>query len=255
MGGMNQKKHEEKEMPFLDHLEELRWRLLKSIISVFVMMVVCFLFSDQLLEVLRYPGKRVDPPVSLQVLKVQTVFIIKLEIALIAGIIFSLPVIFHQLWQFLAPGLVHKEKKYLPVFVFASVICFLIGGAFAYFIIIPYALQFFLSLAPMDIENNIALDFYIGFLLRLILVFGVVFELPMLSALLSKIGLLTPQFMRKYRKYAIVGSFILGAILTPPDPTTQIFLAVPIILLYEVSIYISHLFNPKETQIQLEDTN
>ena len=249
---MKNKKYEEKEMPFLDHLEELRWRLLKSIISVFVMMVICFVFSDQFLDFLLYPGKQVDPPVSLQVLKIQTVFIIKLEIALIAGIILSLPVIFYQFWHFLAPGLLTKERKYLPIFVLASVLCFLVGAAFAYFIIIPYALQFFLSLAPPDVENKIALDFYIGFLLRIILVFGIVFELPMLSALLSKIGLLTPQFMRKYRRYAIVGAFILGAILTPPDPTTQILLAVPIILLYEVSIYISHVFYTKEQKILSE---
>jgi sec-independent protein translocase protein TatC len=235
----------EKEMPFLDHLEELRWRLLKSIITVFVMMVICFFFSDYILEALLYPGQNIDPPVPLQVLKVQTVFIIKLEIALFAGIILSLPVIFYQLWQFLAPGLLQNEKKLLPLIVFATVLCFVIGGAFAYFIIIPYALQFFLGLAPVDIENNIALDFYIGFLLRLIIVFGVVFELPMLSLILSKFGILTPSFMRKYRKYAIVGAFILGAILTPPDPTTQMFLAVPIILLYELSIFISYIFATK----------
>jgi sec-independent protein translocase protein TatC len=242
---MERKNIDEREMPFLDHLEELRWRLLKSIISVFVMMVICFFFSDYILELLLYPGKQIEPPVPLQVLKVQTVFIIKLEIALFAGIIFSLPVIFYQLWEFLAPGLLAKEKKLLPAIIMASVLCFLIGGLFAYLIIIPYALQFFLSLAPMDIENNIALDFYIGFLLRLIVVFGVVFELPMLSLILSKFGILTPQFMRKYRKYAIVGAFVLGAILTPPDPTTQVFLALPIIILYEISIYISKIFAPK----------
>ena len=238
----------EKEMPFLDHLEELRWRLLKSVISVFVMMVICFFFSDYILELLLFPGKQIDPPVPLQVLKVQTVFIIKLEIALFAGIIFSLPVIFYQLWQlwqFVAPGLVLTERKLLPVVVFASVFCFLLGGAFAYFIIIPYALQFFLSLAPIDIENKIALDFYIGFLLRLIIVFGVVFELPMLSLILAKFGLLTAEFMRKYRKYALVGAFVLGAILTPPDPTTQVMLALPIIILYEISIYIAKIFGPK----------
>ena len=103
----------EKEMPFLDHLEELRWRLLKSVISVFLMMVICFFFSDYILELLLFPGKQIDPPVPLQVLKVQTVFIIKLEIALFAGIIFSLPVIFYQLWQFVAPGLVLTERKLL----------------------------------------------------------------------------------------------------------------------------------------------
>jgi len=242
---MRRKNITEKEMPFLDHLEELRWRLLKSIISVVVMMFICFFFSDYILEALLYPGKNIDPPVPLQVLKVQTVFIIKLEIALFAGIILSLPVIFYQLWEFLAPGLLQKERKILPAVVFASVLCFIVGGAFAYFIIIPYALQFFLSLAPVDIENNIALDFYIGFLLRLIIVFGVVFELPMLSLILTKFGILTPQFMRKYRKYAIVGAFVLGAILTPPDPTTQILLAVPIILLYELSIFISYFFTSK----------
>jgi len=252
---MSEKKYNEKEMPFLDHLEELRWRLLKSIISVFVMMVICFTFSDYLLEIMLYPGKQINPPVPLQVLKIQTMFMIKLEMALIAGIIFSLPVIFYQLWQFLAPGLLKKERKLLPLFVFASVVCFLIGAVFAYFVIIPYALQFFLSLAPVDIENKIAIDFYIGFLIRIILVFGVVFELPMLSALLSKIGLLTPQFMRKYRRYAIVSAFILGAILTPPDPTTQIFLAVPIVLLYEASIYVSYLFSPKAPKPNLKEVN
>jgi sec-independent protein translocase protein TatC len=252
---MTEIKHEEREMPFLDHLEELRWRLLKSIISVFIMMVVCFGFSDQILDLLMYPGESIDPPVPLQVLKVQTVFIIKLEIALIAGVIFSLPVIFYQFWQFLAPGLLKKERKLLPLVVFASVVCFLLGGAFAYFIIIPYALQFFLALAPENINNNIALDFYIGFLLRLIIVFGIVFELPMLSLILTKFGLLTPAFMRKYRKYAIVSAFILGAILTPPDPTTQVLLAVPIVLLYELSIFISYFFAPKESNVHLKEAN
>ena len=242
---MAENQDKEREMPFLDHLEELRWRLLKSIISVFGMMVICFFFSDYILELLLFPGKQIEPPVPLQVLKVQTVFIIKLEIALVAGIIFSLPVIFYQLWQFLMPGLLSGERKLIPVIVFFSVLCFLAGGAFAYFIIIPYALQFFLSLAPIDIQNNIALDFYIGFLLRLIFVFGIVFELPMLSLVLSKIGLITPEFMRKYRKYAIVGAFILGALLTPPDPTTQVLLALPIVILYEVSIYIAKIFGTK----------
>ena len=243
---MGKKEKKEKEMPFLDHLEELRWRILKSLISVFVMMVICFSFSDQILSILLYPGEHIDPPVPLQVLKVQSVFIIKLEIALVAGIIFSLPVIFYQFWQFLTPGLFITERKNLPIIVFASVFCFLAGGLFAYFIIIPYALQFFLGLAPVNIENKIALDFYISFLLRLIVVFGVVFELPMLSLLLTKLGLITPKFMRKYRKYALVTAFILGALLTPPDPMTQIFLALPLIILYEFSIFISQLFSPRK---------
>ena len=245
---MRARSYKEKEMPFLEHLEELRWRLLKSVISVFIMMLICFGFSDQILDLLLYPGQHIDTPVPLQVLKVQTIFIIKLEIALIAGVIFSLPVIFYQMWQFLAPGLIYKERKLIPLLVFLSVLCFLAGGAFAYFLIIPYALQFFLSLAPPNIQNNIALDFYIGFLLRIILVFGIVFELPMLTLLLAKMGLVTADFMRKYRRYAIVGAFILGAILTPPDPTTQVLLAIPMVLLYELSIYIAYFFGSKQNK-------
>jgi sec-independent protein translocase protein TatC len=242
---MKRKQINEKEMPFLDHLEELRWRLFKSLISVFVLMLICWGFSDQLLEILRYPGTQINPPLKMQVLKVQTVFMTKLEIALVGGVILGLPVIIYQLWQFVAPGLVKNEKKFLPIVILSTIICFLIGGLFAYFIIIPYALQFFMDLAPADIENNIALDFYIGFLLRIIIVFGVVFELPILSIILTKMGIITPRFMRKYRRYALVIAFILGAILTPPDPSTQIMLAIPIILLYEVSIFLSYLFSSK----------
>ena len=239
-------KENKKEMPFLDHLEELRWRILKSLIAVFVMMIVCFSFSDLLLNILLYPAENLDVPLKLQVIKVQTKFIIKLEIAFIAGVILSLPVIFIQIWKFIAPGLLKNERKLLPVIVFTVVFCFLMGAAFAYFIIIPYALHFFINLGPIDIESNIALDFYIGFILRIIVAFGIVFELPILSFLLTKLGLLTPAFMRKYRKYAIVIAFILGAILTPPDPTTQIFLAVPLIILYELSIFISYIFQSRE---------
>lgn len=243
---MKRKQINEREMPFLDHLEELRWRLFKSLITVFVLMLICWGFSDQLLEVLRYPGTQITPPLKMQVLKVQTVFMTKLEIALVAGVILGLPVIIYQLWQFMAPGLIKKEKKFLPIIILATIICFAIGGFFAYFIIIPFALQFFMDLAPADIENNIALDFYIGFLLRIIVVFGVVFELPIISIILTKMGLLTPKFMRKYRRYALVIAFILGAILTPPDPSTQIMLAIPIILLYEISIFLSYLFSSKK---------
>lgn len=238
----------EKEMPFLDHLEELRWRIFKSLITIFVLMLICWGFSDYLLEILRYPGTRINPPLKMQVLKVQTVFMTKLEIALVSGIILGLPVIIYQIWQFVAPGLLKNEKKFLPIIILSTIGCFLLGALFAYFIIIPFALQFFMDLAPADIENNIALDFYIGFLLRIIVVFGLVFELPIISIILTKMGLLTPAFMRKYRRYAIVGAFILGAILTPPDPSTQIMLAFPLVLLYELSIFLSYLFSSTSKQ-------
>ena len=230
------------EMPFLDHLEELRWRLIKSLASVVLFTVIAFAFSDRLMDFLLLTTKNLRHPINLQVLKVQTVFIIKLELALIAGIMISLPVIFYQLWAFVAPGLMENERKYVvPVVVFATV-SFLVGAAFALFVIIPFALDFFLSLAPQGVQNQIALDFYFGFVARLVLVFGIVFELPLVSLFLTKIGLITPSMLRKYRRYAIVIIFIAAAILTPPDPTTQIMLAVPLLVLYEITIWISRLF-------------
>jgi len=247
---MKRQQINEKEMPFLEHLEELRWRVFKALIAVFVLVLVCWGLSDYLLEILRYPGNQIEPPLKMQVLKIQTVFMTKLEIAVVAGVILALPVIIYQIWQFVAPGLLKNEKKFLPIVILSTLGCFIIGALFAYFIIIPFALQFFLDLAPADIENNIALDFYIGFLLRIIVVFGIVFELPIISIILTKMGLLSPQFMRKYRRHAIVGAFIIGAILTPPDPSTQIMLAIPLILLYELSIWLSYLFSSERKEIK-----
>ncbi len=238
------------EMSFLDHLEELRWRLLKSIVSIVVFMLGAFFISDYVLDFLLLPMQDINAQISMQVLKVQTIFVIKLEIALILGIILSLPVILYQLWAFIAPGLLPKEKKYIWPIIFFAMLSFLIGASFAYFIIIPYALEFFLGLAPSTVSNNIAIDFYMGFILRLILVFGIVFELPILSVVLAKLGLISPQFLRKYRRHAIVTIFIIGAILTPPDPTTQVFLAIPLVILYEVTIWMAAVFG-KKRNVQL----
>lgn len=234
-----------KEMAFLDHLEELRWRIIKALISVVLFTVLAFTVSDYILDWLLMPASKVDAQISLQVLKVQAVFIIKLEIALLVGVILSLPVILYQIWSFLSPGLHSHEKKYVwPLIIFAM-ISFCVGGSFAYYILIPYTLEFFLALAPANVSNNIAIDFYFGFIFRLILVFGIVFELPVLSVILSRLGLITPSFLRRYRRHFIVIFFVLAAILTPPDPTTQVMLAVPLVLLYEVTIFISFIFQKK----------
>jgi sec-independent protein translocase protein TatC len=243
-----EKNDDKAEMPFLDHLEELRWRIIKSIIAIVAFTVIIFFFSDYLLHLLLLPGRQMNPPLKMQVLKVQTPFMVKLEIALIAGVIFSLPVIFYQIWKFVAPGLLKNEKTIVPALAGSTILCFAIGALFAYFIIIPYALEFFREITYQDIEFNISLDYYLGFILRLIIIFGVIFELPMLSFILSKIGILTPRFMRKYRRYAIVLAFIIGAILTPPDPMTQLFLAIPLCILYEISIFVSYIFSPKDKE-------
>ncbi|MEJ2055694.1 MAG: twin-arginine translocase subunit TatC, partial [Calditrichaceae bacterium] len=130
---------------------------------------------------------------------------------------------------------------------------FLAGASLAYFIIVPIALDFFLGLAPASVTNNIALDFYFGFVVRLVVVFGIVFELPVISLFLTKIGILTPDILKKYRRYVIVAIFIVAAILTPPDPTTQIMLGIPLVLLYEFTIWVSYFFKKKKDKLAEED--
>lgn len=240
------------EMPFLDHLEELRWRAIRILIAVMALTIGCFFVSDYILDFLLYSTKGLQFEINLQVLKVQTVFIIKLELALIFGIVFSLPYILFQVWQFVAPGLLEKERNYVFPVIFFATLSFLVGASFAYFIIVPIALDFFLSLAPETVTNNIALDFYFGFVVRIVIVFGIVFELPVISLFLTKIGLLTPAILKKYRRYAIITIFILAAILTPPDPTTQVMLGIPLVVLYEFTIWISYIFMKKKKTAEEE---
>lgn len=239
---------QEVEMPFLDHLEELRWRLIKSLIAVAILTIITFYFSGYVLDLMLYSVKNLDYEINLQVLKVQTVFIIKLEISLIIGVVLGLPIILYQLWQFVTPGLKSKEKKYIwPVILFAT-ISFVVGAAFAFYLIVPLALNFFLGLAPSEVTNHIALDFYFGFIARIVIVFGVVFELPVVSLLLTKLGLLSPRILKKYRRHAIIIMFVGAAVLTPPDPTTQVLLAVPLLVLYEATIWISYFFTKKKKE-------
>jgi sec-independent protein translocase protein TatC len=231
----------EKEMPFLEHLEEFRNRIIKAIIGVIIGAVICLIFSKQLLNVLLWPTTRVDMPIDIQVLKVQGMFIVTLEIAFFGGILVSLPFLLYQAWMFIAPGLYRNEKRYIPKVITSATLLFLTGVAFAYFLIFPFALEFFLGLAPETVQTNIAIDFYISFIIRLLVIFGVVFQLPIMSYFLSKMGIITPVFMRKHRRHSIVIIFVMAALFTPPDPFTQVMLAIPLILLYEISIYISYL--------------
>jgi sec-independent protein translocase protein TatC len=237
------RKYEDKEMPFLDHLDELRTRIIRSFVALIIGALLCLIFSDFLLKVMLWPTTRIDLPLDIQNLKVQGMFIVKLEIAFFGGIIVALPYILYQIWMFVAPGLYTKERAYVPRIITFGTVLFLTGVAFAFTIIFPFALNFFLGLAPEGVSNIIAIDFYFGFLIRLLLAFGVVFELPIVSYFLSKMGILTPEIMRKFRKHAIVVIFILAALFTPPDPFTQIMLGIPLVLLYELSILISKMVN------------
>ncbi len=226
-------------MSFLEHLEELRWRIIYSLIGVGAGTLIAWIFVDFLVDdVLLMPARRVG--LELQNLKPFGQLMLYFEVAMVAGIIISLPNIFFQLWKFIAPALRKNEKKYISSIVAFSTLCFLIGIAFAYFVMIPYSMKFIRYFGSSNIKNDFAIDEYMTIILNIMLAAGLVFELPMISFFLTKLGILTPQFMRKYRRHAIVIIFIAAAFLSPgTDPVSQIILAVPLILLYEISILIS----------------
>ena len=234
-------------MPFLDHLEELRWRLIKSILSILLGAVVSFYFIDLIIEFLIKPTEGLKNAMDLQVLKVQGMFMIKWGIALLGGVVVSVPVLTYQLWKFIAPGLYIDEKKYIIPLILFTFLSFISGLVFAYMIVIPFSLSFFTSVGLEGIENNFSINYYFNFITWLMLGSGLIFELPVVVFILSIIGLLTPAFMRHYRRHSIVSIFILSSFITPPDPVSMLIMAVPLILLYELSIGISWLVNRDKT--------
>ena len=238
-------KSTEQSMSFIDHLEEFRWRLIKSILSIIIGGLITFFFIDNFLELLLLPLSNIDSknPVNLQVLSVQGMFIIKWTIALVGGIIFSVPIITYQIWKFIAPGLYANEKGFVLPLVLFSFLSFTTGILFSYFILIPYCLNFFASLSGDTVLNNFSINHYFSFITWMLLGSGIVFQLPVISLLLSIIGLLTPPFMRHYRRHSIVAIFILSSFITPPDPVSMLVMALPLIILYEISIGISWLVN------------
>lgn len=228
-----------KEMTFLEHLEELRWTIVKSIIGIIVGAVLSWTFIDFIVnEILLYPAK--INGIKLQNLRPFGQLFLYFQVALFSGLIISLPWVVYQIWLFISPALHKQEKKYVSTIVIFTSLSFLLGAVFAYLIILPYSLNFGFNFGSQAIENKFSIDEYISIVLSMVLVSGIVFELPMLSFFLTKIGLLTPNFLRRYWRHAIVVIIILSAIITPTtDPVSMMLLAIPLFLLYEISIWIS----------------
>lgn len=238
--GRGKKQNQPNEMPFLDHLEEFRWRILKSLIAVLGTSIFSFLFVDQFLDLLIRPSRLMPRPPKLIFLTVTGMFMVKMNIALVSGLIVALPFVSYQFWLFVAPGLLRKERKVAIYIIGASTLCFLLGSALAYFGVAPVALKFLIEMQRPDVEPQIEIGKYITFLLKLMLAFGVIFELPVVSYFLSKLGILTPQFLKKNRRYAIVAIVIVAGVVTPgPDVFSQLMMSVPMVLLYEISIIVS----------------
>jgi sec-independent protein translocase protein TatC len=261
---------EESRMSFWSHLEELRKRLVRSAIFVAVGFGICFNYSEDILRLLMWPMNTkitveaafpflfsVPNPVQQQLHYTTLVepFWAHLKISLIAGIMLVFPFIMYQVWKFLSPGLLPKERRYVGVFVVFSTLFFGIGVVFCYVLLLPFAIPFLLSYKTEDLIAIIKIGDYIDFVLKFLLASGVVFELPLVIVLLSRMGIVSPDWLAKYRKYALVAAFIGGAILTPtPDVFNQTLISIPIYLLYEIGILFARIFGKSKKPASTEIT-
>lgn len=222
-----------KVMSFLDHLEELRHRLIKSIAAVLVFSIVIYFFSEQILNYLTIPVG------TTYFTSPTEAFSIRIKLSLILGLIVSIPVILYQAWQFVVPGLTQGEVKYVVPVVLLSSLFFLGGAAFCYFLVLPLGIKFLLGYQTERLLPLIKIGDYISFVAWMVLAFGVVFQLPIICFFLGKIGIISSATLRKARKFAFVGILILSAVLTPsPDVFSQLLLAGPLYVLYEASIIV-----------------
>ena len=222
-------------MPFLEHLDELRKRLLKAALGVIVCAILAFYFSDNIMRFMMEPLNG-TPLYNMQV---TGTFYAYMKVALFTGIGASLPIIFYQLWAFIAPGLYHKERKMILPLVLVSTILFVGGAAFCYYLTLPIALQFLLGFADELITNYVTIDSYISFVGFLMLAFGLSFQLPIIAYFLGRFGLIASATLARGRRYAILAILIIAAVVTPtPDIFTQLLLAGPMYGLYEISILV-----------------
>ncbi|MGB9664611.1 MAG: twin-arginine translocase subunit TatC [Ignavibacteria bacterium] len=237
-----------KEMTFLEHLEELRWTIINSLIGVVVAAIISWIFIDQIInDILLYPALKYG--VKLQNLKPFGQLFLYFQVAMISGIILSLPWIVYQIWKFIEPALHRHEKKYISLIIIFTSLSFILGALFAYFVILPYSLNFAFTFGSTAIENRFAIDEYLSIVISMIVLSGIVFELPMLSFFLTKLGLINPKILRKYWRYAVVIILIVAAIITPTvDPVSQSLLAIPLFVLYEISIWVSKISMRKKSE-------
>ncbi len=225
------------EMTFFDHLDELRSSLWRALAGIMLAAAVCYYFAPIFQGWLLIPFEN-ETSASLALLAPAEGFIVRLKIAFVAGLVAAAPWVFYQVWAFVAPGLFEHERKLVMPVVFFSSLLFITGAAFSMYVL-PYATRFFLSFGTQEIQNAWSLGKYVDFVLRLLLAFGVVFELPLLIYFLARFGVVTPPFLRKYRRHAIITFLILAALITPPDVFTQAVLTLPMVILYEASILLA----------------
>jgi sec-independent protein translocase protein TatC len=256
-------------MPFTGHLVELRKRIIISLITLTVGFAVSFTYSEKIFNLLMLPLRselsfktsypflflipsKIKNP-SLVFLAPAEAFWMHLKVSFVAGLVITLPIILHQLWKFISPGLLAKEKKYVAPFVVTATLLFLVGASFCFLFVLPFAMGFLLTYKTASMTPMLSVGNYVDFCLKFILSFGVVFELPIAIVILTRMGIVTPKTLAKNRKYAVLLAFVVGAVLTPtPDAFNQTLMAVPVIILYEAGIQVSRFF-VKKKPAQKED--
>jgi sec-independent protein translocase protein TatC len=257
---------EKSSAPLIEHLIELRRRLMWSIGGFFVAFIGCFFYAKELFNLLVIPfkwavhwaGLAADQKVELIYTAPQEFFFTQIKIAMFGGLVIAFPLIAAQIYKFVAPGLYRNERAAFLPFLIASPILFLMGAALVYFFFTPMVMWFFLAMQQVGPGNEVQISLlprvseYLSLIMTLIFSFGLVFQLPVVTTLMARVGLLSSDALREKRKWAIVIAFIVAAVLTPPDPISQIGLALPTILLYEVSIWSARMIERKREEERLE---
>lgn len=234
----------------MEHLEELRRVLIISLLAVLVGTVVAFFYSDRLLALLKRPITQLN--LHLIFIGVTEGFFTKIKVALYGGIVLAFPVVIWQLWRFVSPALYPHERRYILILMPVAIMLFAGGIVFAYFTVFPVATVFLLTISG-DLEPMITISQYVSFAVSFLIPFGLVFELPLVVMFLTRLGIITPQFLATKRKYALLIAFIIGAVLTPtPDPISQTMMALPMYILYEVSIIVSRFIRAKRKAAEEE---
>jgi len=238
------------------HLAELRKRLLISIATVFVMFIICFGFWEIILDWMIMPLKEALPQGSNVIFtKVGEAFFTALKVSFFASIILSLPIIFWQLWLFIAPGLYEHEKKMVLPFVISATVMFISGALFAYYIVFPFGFSYLINFGSQLFTALPSIGEYVGFFTKLMFGFGLSFELPVITFFLALLGLVTDETLKSFFKYAIIIIFAVAALLTPPDVLSQLLMAGPLVILYGASILIAKIVNPANKEEETTSKN
>lgn len=241
---------DEREYTLMEHLSDLRKYLFRAVVGVLVISLVVFNFSADLLDILRMPMQKILNQVSgdqarFVILHPAEYLMAQLKVSMLFGLFISSPWVFYQLWQFVSPGLHDHEKRYAISFVTAGAIFFCLGAAFAYFVVFPLVLDFFVSSLPKEIMMTPSLSEHLDFSMKTMLAFGIIFEVPVVVFIFSVAGIIDPHGLSKYRGHMVVVSFVIGAVLTPPDVVSQIAMSLPLIILYELGGFAARLFVKK----------